>query len=117
MLLKLRERTLMLRLDKHLRTSATNSTSKNVITGNCSLTLNTVTNKNVELVRQNMLDIVKNSNFTADFLLDTAFTYELSIIAGLLPEVGRWMSPDSRYTEMWDETARRFSSFSCFDMA
>ena len=23
-------------------------------------------------------------------------------------EVGRWMSPDSRYTEMWDETARRF---------
>ena len=70
MLLKLRERTLMLRLDKHLRTSATNSTSKNVITGNCSLTLNTVTNKNVELVRQNMLDIVKNSNFTPEFLLD-----------------------------------------------
>lgn len=51
---------------------------------------------------------IKGFKNTADFLLDTAFTYELSIIAGLLPEVGRQMSPDSRYTEMWDETARRF---------
>ena len=51
---------------------------------------------------------IKGFKNTADFLLDTAFTYELHIIAGLLPEVGRWMSPDSRYTEMWDETARRF---------
>ena len=51
---------------------------------------------------------IKGFKNTADFLLDTAFTYELSVIAGLLPEVGRVMSPDSIYTEMWDETARRF---------
>ena len=51
---------------------------------------------------------IKGFKNTADFLLDTAFSYELGIIAGLLPEVGRWMSPDSRYTEMWDEAARRF---------
>lgn len=70
MLLSLKERGLRLRLDKHLRTSATNSTSKTVIAGSCSLTLNTQTNKNIELVKQNMLDIVKNSNFTAEFLLD-----------------------------------------------
>ncbi len=70
MLLAMKERGLRLRLDKHLRTSATNSTSKRVIAGNCSLTLNTETNKNIELVKQNMLDIVKNSNFTVEFLLD-----------------------------------------------
>lgn len=70
MLLSLKERGLRLRLDKHLRTSATNSTSKTVIAGNCSLTLNTQTNKNIELVKQNMRDIVKNANFTAEFLLD-----------------------------------------------
>ena len=51
---------------------------------------------------------IKGFKNTADFLLDTAFSYELGIIAGLLPEVGRRMSPDSRYTEMWDEAARRF---------
>ena len=51
---------------------------------------------------------IKGFKNTADFLLDTAFTYELAIIAGLLPEVGRVMDPDSIYTEMWDETARRF---------
>lgn len=70
MLLSLKERGLRLRLDKYLRTSATNSTSKTVISGNCSLTLNTQTNKNIELVKQNMLEIVKNSNFTTEFLLD-----------------------------------------------
>ncbi len=69
MFLSLKERGLRLRLDKHLRTSATNSTTKSVISGNCSLTLNTETNKNIELVKQNMRDIVKNSNFTAEFLL------------------------------------------------
>lgn len=70
MLLAMKEKGLRLRLDKHLRTSATNSTSKTVIAGNCSLTLNTQTNKNIELVKQNMRDIVKSSNFTAEFLLD-----------------------------------------------
>ncbi len=51
---------------------------------------------------------IKGFKNTADFLLDTSFTYELGVIAGLLPEAGRLLSPDSRYTELWDETARRF---------
>lgn len=80
MLLALKERGLRLRLDKHLRTSATNSTSKTVIAGNCSLTLNTETNKNIELVKQNMRDIVKNSNFTAEFLLDMIKKKDVKIV-------------------------------------
>lgn len=68
--LSMKEKGLKLRLDKHLRTSATNSTSKTVISGNCSLTLNTQTNKNIELVKQNMRDIVKESKFSSDFLLN-----------------------------------------------
>ncbi len=51
---------------------------------------------------------IKGFKNTADFLLDTSFTYELGLIAGLLPEAGRRLSPDSRYAETWDETARRF---------
>ena len=50
-------------------------------------------------------------------MLDTAFTYELPIIAGLLPEVGRVMPSDSIYTEMWDETARRFEHVAPLDRA
>ena len=56
-------------MDKHLKTSATNSTSKTVIAGNCSLTLNTETNKNIELVKSFMDDVVKNANFSSDYLL------------------------------------------------
>ncbi len=51
---------------------------------------------------------IKGFKNTADFLLDTSFTYELGIISGLLGEAGKMLSPDSRYTELWDETARRF---------
>jgi uridine kinase len=51
---------------------------------------------------------IKGFKNSADFLLDTSFTYELGIIAGLLKSAGQMLSPDSRYLEMWDETARRF---------
>lgn len=51
---------------------------------------------------------IKGFKNTADFLLDTSFTYELGLISGLLGFAGQKMSPDSRYTELWDETARRF---------
>ena len=70
--LSVKEKGLRFRLDKHLKTSATNSTTKNIISGNCSLTINSQTIKNIELVKQNMADIVKNSNFNSDFLLDFA---------------------------------------------
>lgn len=68
--LSLKKRSLELRLDKHLKTSATNSTSKTVIAGNCSLTLNSETNKNIDIVRDLMTDVVKNANFSSSFLLD-----------------------------------------------
>jgi len=68
--LKIKERGLKLRLDKHFKTSATNSTSKTVISGNCSLTLNTETNKNIELVKKTMHDLIKNANFSSAFLFE-----------------------------------------------
>ncbi len=68
--LSLKERGLRLRLDKYLRSSVKNSTSKTVISGNCSLTLSAETNKNIELVKFNMLDVVKNANFTSDVLIE-----------------------------------------------
>ena len=53
---------------------------------------------------------IKGFKDTADFLLDTSFTYEMGIIKGQLVEAGRMLSPDSRWLEMWDETARRFEN-------
>lgn len=67
--LSLKKKSLEFRLDKHLKASVTNSTSKTVIAGNCSLTLNTETNKNIELVKTVMSEIVKNAGFTSDYLL------------------------------------------------
>lgn len=78
--LSVKEKALRLRLDKYLRTTAANSTSKTVISGNCSLTLNTQTNKNIELVKQNMLDLVKNSNYSSDFLLDSIKKKGLKVV-------------------------------------
>ena len=68
--LSAKEKGLKLSLNRYLRSSATVSTTKNIISGNCSLTLNSQTLKNIELVKQNMADIVKNSNFNSEFLLD-----------------------------------------------
>ncbi len=60
---------------------------------------------------------IKGFKNTADFLLDTSFTYELGIISGLLAQAGRMLSPDNRYTEIWDETARRFEHVAPLDQA
>ena len=45
---------------------------------------------------------------TADFLLDTSFTYELGLISRLLGEVRRQFTLEGHNAELWDETARRF---------
>ena len=45
---------------------------------------------------------------TADFLLDTAFTYEMGLIAQLLQKVRRQFVLEGHNAELWDETARRF---------
>ena len=45
---------------------------------------------------------------TADFLLDTSFTYELGLISRLLGIVRRQFTLEGHNAELWDETARRF---------
>lgn len=60
---------------------------------------------------------IKGFKNTADFLLDTSFTCELGIISGLLGMAGKMLSPDSRYIELWDETARRFEDVAPLDAA
>lgn len=58
--LELQEKMLVRRLSKHLKKSARNSTSKTVYSTSATLTLNAETKKNIELVKQNVTDIVKN---------------------------------------------------------
>jgi len=69
-MLSMREKNLRFRLDKYLRSKAVNSTTKRVVNGSVSLTLNTETMKNIELIKKNMLDVVKNSNFNSEALLE-----------------------------------------------
>ena len=60
-LLAAKEKSLKIRLDKHLKRSATNATSKTVMSGTATLTLSTETQKNAELVRENVSAIVKKT--------------------------------------------------------
>ena len=51
---------------------------------------------------------IKGFKTTADFLLDTSFTYELGLIAQLLRKVLQQFQLEGHNAELWDETARRF---------
>ena len=51
---------------------------------------------------------IKGFKTTADFLLDTSFTYELGLISRLLGEERRQFTLEGHNAELWDETARRF---------
>jgi len=51
---------------------------------------------------------IKGFKTTADFLLDTSFTYELGLIAKLLQKVRQQFTLEGHNAELWDETARRF---------
>lgn len=57
--LKHKEKSLQKKLAKHLKTSAKNSTSKTVISTSATLTLKSKTEKNIELVKKNVSDILK----------------------------------------------------------
>ena len=50
---------------------------------------------------------IKGFKTTADFLLDTSFTYELGLISNLLGVVRRQFTLEGHNAELWDETARR----------
>ena len=49
---------------------------------------------------------IKGFKTTADFLLDTSFTYELGLIAKLLRPVSQRFTLEGHNAELWDETRR-----------
>lgn len=51
---------------------------------------------------------IKGFKSSADFLLDTSFTYELGLISNLLNKVRRQFTLEGSNAVLWDETARRF---------
>ncbi len=67
--LEMQEKSLKRKLSKHLKTSSKNSTSKTVVSGTVTMTLNSETEKNIELVKNNVRDIVKNCNNDPEKLL------------------------------------------------
>lgn len=70
--LEMQERTLRRRLDKHLKLSSTNSTSKMILGKGVTVTLNAETEKNKELVKQNVTDIVNSCANNPEKLLQYA---------------------------------------------
>ena len=68
--LELQEKSLRKKLDKHLKTSGKNSTSKTILSSSVTMTLNAETEKNKELVRKNISDIVKSSSNNPEKLLE-----------------------------------------------
>lgn len=60
--LEQQEKALTKRLNKHLKVSSTNSTSKTVLSKGVTMTLSAETEKKKELVKLNVSDIVKASN-------------------------------------------------------
>ena len=68
--LEMQEQSLKKRLARHLKTSSRNLTSKTVISSSVTMTLNAETEKNVELVKKNVQDIVKTCENNPDKLLE-----------------------------------------------
>lgn len=67
--LELQEKQLTRKLNKHLKSTSTNSTSKTVVSSTVTMTLNSKTEQNIELVRKNVTDIVKNCENNPEKLL------------------------------------------------
>lgn len=67
--LEKQEKTLTKRLSKHLKTTSANSTSKTVLSKGVTMTLNSETKKNKELVLKNVSDIVASCNSDISKLL------------------------------------------------
>lgn len=70
--LEMQEKTLRRRLSKHLKTSGANSTSKTVFGKGVTMILNAETQKNIELVRKNVADIVNTCANNPEKLLQFA---------------------------------------------
>ncbi len=69
-ILVLREKSLNAKLGKHLKRSSKNSTSKTILATGVTMTLNSETEKNKNLVLKNVSDIVKNCSNNPKKLID-----------------------------------------------
>lgn len=67
--LEIQEKSLTKKLGKHLKTSSTNSTSKTIMSKNDTMTLTSQTEKNKELVKKNVEEIVKACDYNPYKLL------------------------------------------------
>lgn len=67
--LEIQEKHLSKKLSKHLKSSSSNSTSKTVVSSSVTMTLNSKTEQNKELVRKNVQDIIKNCENNPEKLL------------------------------------------------
>lgn len=67
--LQIQEKSLSAKLNKHLKASSTNSTSKTVLSTGVTMTLSAETEKNKEMVLKNVADIVSNANTEPEKLL------------------------------------------------
>lgn len=70
--LEIQEKLLRKKLQKHLKSSSRNSTSKTVYSTSATLTLNAKTNQNIELVKKNVMDILKSCENNPEKLLQYA---------------------------------------------
>ncbi len=67
--LEIQEKKLTKKLSRHLKSSSSNSTSKTVLSSNVTMTLTSKTEQNIELVRKNVTDIVRNCENNPERLL------------------------------------------------
>lgn len=67
--LQMKEKSLQKKLAKHLKTKTKNSTSKMVLSGSETLTLTSETEKNIEIVKKNVAEIVKSCGNNPEKLL------------------------------------------------
>ena len=78
--LEMQEKSLRKKLSRHLKTSSKNSTSKTVLSSSVTMTLNSETEKNKELVKKNVEDIVKSCGANPEKLLDYVKTKGTKVI-------------------------------------
>ena len=76
----MQEKALRKKLSRHLKTSSKNSTSKTVLSSSVTMTLNSETEKNKELVRKNVEDIVKSCGANPEKLLDYVKTKGTKVV-------------------------------------
>ena len=79
-LLKLQEKQLEKRLDKHLQTSSANMTSKTILASNVTITLTSETEKNKELVFNTVRELVSGTKGNPDLLIEYIKTHGTKVV-------------------------------------